>query len=309
MAIDLCLTTKCNNNCLMCSNPDYEWPAYDGSYDYSFEAIIKRLEKKRNEILASDCIYVTGGEPTTHSRFLDILTYLQENFPKQKIKLLTNGRRFYYSDFAEQVLDLVDDLEVEFSLYGPDSQTHDAVTRSRGSFDQTLQGGRNLLRISKGRCPVSVRFVVTGLTYKYIKETLETIKNNLAEVKSVMIMFMEFEGKALKNLDQVRATYSETAPYLQKAKEEFNDLREVRLYHFPLCQVDSELWPYCWNTWPAEEITYLKTCEECAYKKHCVGIHKNYLEYVGADEFCALQGDTSIVETGNKFHPISQVKK
>ena len=309
MAIDLCLTTKCNNNCLMCSNPDCDWPAYDGSYDYSFEAIIKRLEKKRNEISASESIYITGGEPTTHSRFLDILTYLQENFPEQKKKLLTNGRRFFYPEFAKQVLDRVDNLEVEFSLYGPNSEIHDAVTRSRGSFDQTLQGGKNLLKSSHNKCQISVRFVLTGLSYKYIRDTLQIIRDNLGEAQSVMIIFMEFEGKALKNLDRVKINYGEVAPYLDRAKKVFNDLREVRLYHFPLCQVDSELWPYCWNTWPPEEITYLDRCEECIYKKHCVGIHKNYLEYVGSKEFRPIKKDIAVTETGNKFHPISQVKK
>ena len=308
MAIDLCIWDKCNNNCLMCSNPQQSWPAFDGSFDYSYAAIIKRLEKQRQDIEASDCIYITGGEPTAHLKFLDILSFLGNNFPKQKIKLLSNARRFFYTDFTRNTLNSLNNLEIEASLYGPNPEIHDRVTGSPGSFEQTVKGLKNLFTLGNGKCPLSVRFVVNGLSYEYIEETLALVKEGLSGVKSFMIMFMEYEGKALNNLDKIGVSYTQARPFLDQAKRLFKGHPEVRLYHFPLCQIDKDMWPHSWDTWPLEEVEFLDKCRSCVFQKYCVGVHKGYLNYVGGQEFQPLQRDISVVESGNTFNPIYDLK-
>src|SRR3989339_1143910 len=173
--MDLCVWDKCNNRCLMCTNPEPPWPAWDGSLKYDYDAITKRLKKDKDRFLADDSIYITGGEPTIHPDFLRILDYLFCNFPKQKIKLLTNGRRFMYDDFAKKVLSLSRNFEIDLSVYGADSAVHDAVTRSRGSFVQTTAGLANILRFKDPAQVLGVRFVITGLSAAHTGDFLRML--------------------------------------------------------------------------------------------------------------------------------------
>lgn len=309
MSIDLCVWDKCNNNCLMCTNPGESWPAWDGGFSYDYNSIIKRLEKYKEEINKSDSIYITGGEPTLNPRFIEILKYLNENFSNQNIKLLTNARLFSYEKFAKEVLNQIDNLEIEFSLYGPNDNIHDQVTRSPGSFKQTLKGGLNILKHKKRSQSVGVRFVVNKISQKYINETLETIEDFFPTIDSRIIIFMEYEGKALQNRKLSTVTYEEVLPYLKKANKHFQESKDIRLYHFPLCVLRPDFWPFTWKTWPSDEVTFAEACKKCAFKDCCVGIHKNYIQEVGVDEFRSLEGGVDIIKNNNEFHPISSVKK
>jgi len=305
--MDLNVWDKCNNKCLMCTNPDSPWPAFDGSFDYSYKAIIKRIEKIKEKIRLDDSIYLTGGEPTLHPQFLDILKYLSKNFPDQKITLLTNGRRFIYKDFAKKVLEINDNFDIDVSLHGPAADICDRITRTPDSFKQTIKGLENLLFYKKQHT-VGIRFVITKLSYKYIPHFLETIKKHFPSIDKIIFLFWEPEGQAIKNLESVKVTYNQVKPYLEKIRLPAKSLKEIRFYHFPLCVIPERFWPYAWRTLRADEITFIKNCDKCFYKDYCLGIHKDYLKYMGDKEFMPLRKKhLDIKETGNIYKPIGKI--
>ncbi|OGF24990.1 hypothetical protein A2303_05335 [Candidatus Falkowbacteria bacterium RIFOXYB2_FULL_47_14] len=308
--MDLCVYDKCNNQCLQCTNPDSPWPAWDGSFDYDYDSITKRLRKDKAKFLADDSIYLTGGEPTIHPDFLEILKYLASNFPKQRIKLLTNGRRFMYEDFARQVLRINDNFEIDLSIYGPDETAHDKVTRSRGSFRQTIAGLRNILNLKNRKQVIGVRFIVTGLSYKHIGDFLEMLlAGGFGTVDRVIIVFWEAEAQAVKNLKETKVDFRKTRPYLDKALPLFGKFRDLRLYHFPLCTLPVRAWPYAWRTLPAHEVTFLPVCHECLYKDLCLGVQKTYLKYVDREGFAALKRPIGVEESGDFYKPIKGISK
>jgi MoaA/NifB/PqqE/SkfB family radical SAM enzyme len=290
----------------MCTNPERPWPAWDGSFDYDYSSIIGRLEKRKKEILKDDSIYITGGEPTLHPNFLDIIEYLSKNFSKQAIKLLTNGRMFSYADFAKKFLSINPKIEIEVSLYGPSAKIHDSVTGARGSFQQTLAGLKNLLKYRKQDQQIGIRFVITKLSYNRIEDFFEMAIKNFSQADRVIIIFMEYEGSAIKNPSS-NIQYKLTEVSLKNIDKYFKMLKEVRMYHFPLCVIDKKFWPYVWKTWPKQEIKFVKACRDCQAKKHCSGIHKGYLKAVGDKEFSSVKNKIKLKKINNPFNPLKEM--
>jgi len=295
----------------MCTNPDRPWPAWDGSFSYDFESIIKRIEAQRDKISQAESLYLTGGEPTLHPNFLEITSYLNDNFPRQRIKLLTNGRRFSYEGFAKKFLNSVKNIEVDLSLYGPNQEIHDQVTRASGSFEQTQKGLANLLKYKKNNQVVGIRTVLTKLSYQEIFKTLSLIRERFSEVDRVIVIFHEIEAQAVKNLDAIKINYQEMQPYFGGLKSFLAGFKEIRFYHFPLCVVGQEFWPHVWKTLPDNEVSFIGVCRNCELKGFCVGIHKGYLENIGREGFGAVKmnKDERIVPSGDKYRPISKIEK
>ncbi len=295
----------------MCTNPDRPWPAWDGSFAYDYDSLIKRIEKDRKKILQANSLYLTGGEPTLHPRFLDIVQYLKDNFPEQRIKLLTNGRRFAYNDFAKKFLAISDNLETDVSFCGANNQTHDAVTQARGSFEQTLNGFENLLKYKRVGQIVGVRTVLNRLTYQGIYKTLSLIQKKFAEADRVIVIFHELEAQAIKNIDQIKINYQEVAPFISQTASLLEGFKEIRFYHFPLCIIDQAFWPFVWKTLPDKEVEFLPSCHGCQLKEHCVGIHKGYSKHVGKKGFAAIKkiDKKKIVLSGNSYQPILKIIK
>jgi MoaA/NifB/PqqE/SkfB family radical SAM enzyme len=307
--MDLCLWDKCNNRCLMCTNPEAPWPAWDGSFDYGYEAIIGRLEKIKEEIKKDDSIYLSGGEPTLHPRFFDLMNYLKVNFPEQTIKLLSNARRCSYPDFARRLIESANNLEVDASIYGPTAAIHDQVTRADGSFEQTRQGLKNLLKYKKGGQVIGLRLVLTKLSYKFIVEYLNLILKEFSGMDRLIIIFPEIEGQARQNLDLIRITYQEARRQLGAIKEQLKKFKEIRLYHFPLCALDQALWPNAWRTLPVDEVMFAAPCHRCAAKKYCLGIPKTYADNMGVIFFKAVKKLPAMEFSKNCHQPIVKLIK
>jgi len=304
----ICIWDKCNNKCLMCTNPEGAWQAWDGSYDYSYEALVERIEKDKEKFEQEESLYLTGGEPTIHPRFIDLLKYLKQSFPKQRIKILSNGRRFYYGSFTRKVLATANNLEVDVSLYGASPETHDRITRSKGSFSQTKAGFENLLRQKRKGQQIGLRFVITALSKNDLLKVLELAKNNFKKLDRIILVFMEIEAMAEKNFEKLKLTYSSLRKTMSAVSPYIGEFKELRLYHFPLCTITPKLWPITWKTLPANEVTFIKSCQKCPVKDLCVGIHKGYLDHIGGDEFKPPKNISFIKRKNNKFNPIAYVQ-
>lgn len=306
--MDLNVWDKCNNRCLMCTNPDWPWPAWDNSYDYGYKAIIKRIDKAKEQIQSDDSIYLTGGEPTLHPYFLDIFAYISQNFPNQRIKLLTNGRRFFYKDFTKKFLDLNNDFDIDLSIHGANSHIHDAITRTPGSFEQAMGGLENLL-FYRDKQMIGIRYVITKLSYQSINQFLEIIKKKFLSIDRIILIFWEIENQAIKNLESVKINHSQVRPYLEKIQPLIKDFKEIRFYHFPLCAIPEKFWPQVWRTLSKKDVDFVESCNRCLYKKYCLGIQKNYLKYIDNKEFVPIRRRLEIIETGDTFRPISEVRQ
>jgi len=306
----ICIWNKCNSRCIMCTNPS-DFRAKDPYKHYSFKKLKKRIsgirifDNKGN--LIDDKIILTGGEPTIHPDFLKIFSFIRKKFPQLIIEFDTNGRRFYYASFVKEVLSF-GRMNIYISLHGFDKKSHDAVTRTPGSFLQTVKGIENILKYKNlGLHELELRIIITKLTYQYIEKILKFIKEDFPQVDRIVVIFMEMEGQAGDNFKIVGLTYSQFQKFIPKIAKWIPKFKEFRFYHFPLCVIERSLWKYVWRTLPAYEITFLPRCKTCFYKRYCLGIHKDYLEKIGQKEFKPIRNKYLIKETNNFYHPIQNV--
>lgn len=291
----------------MCTNTESMRKAYVFNYDLVINYLEKEIKKKKIKNLQT--IGLTGGETTICPDFFRIIDYISQKFPETRICLLTNGRRFIYDDFRGKCL-AFKKIDFVIPLHGYDSKSHDQITQVSGSFNQTIEGLKKLFLERKTDQKIEIRIVATRLNLKIIPKILKLIKDKFPTVDRVVLIFLEFEGMAKLNKNKVGITYQEIKPILWQIKKYFKVFKDFRLYHFPLCILEPDFWPYTWRTLPEEEITYLKDCQKCLLKKYCLGIHKSYLNYVKKPEiqpWLNLKG-IEIKETGNFYKPINSLK-
>ncbi|MFH1723470.1 MAG: radical SAM protein [Elusimicrobiota bacterium] len=309
---------KCNSHCVMCTNSD----AYINEPDarYGLAKHLRKIAEFKADPGDRNVYYqngehggyflFTGGEPTLNPDFLRLLAEYRKSFPGTPITLLTNGRLFCYEDFArETMLAGGNPFEVAVAVHGPDAAAHDAVTRTPGSFAETVEGLGHALKHRGPGQAVEIRVVLHRRTAGMLERTLRFLLETFPDASGyrLTLVYFEAEGQAAKNFERIRITLTDCAARVAACRGLLGRFRELRLYHFPLCVLPETLWPHAWRSLPRYEIMHVKACGACALNDVCVGPHDWYAERFGVSEFKPFQARRSLVLSGNPFHPIASV--
>ena len=123
------LTNSCNANCVFCyrgSSPK------KGTYLHKWSECFSSLEAN-----GIHTVELTGGEPTYHPEFSEILDYCAERF--SKIRLLTNG--FLLEDMIPSLIRAAktSDLLVQVDLDSVQKSRHDRIKDLAGSHDKAIR--------------------------------------------------------------------------------------------------------------------------------------------------------------------------
>lgn len=278
--VDWPLTFKCNNNCLSCiCNMEMVDKLKVG--ETREETIKKIIDNVRQD----DVLGLTGGEPTIRKGFFKILKYAKEKDPEMNVFIVSNGRMFYYKEFAEKTAGIgLKNLKMGIALYGHDKRTHEAITRIPGSFKQTVKGIKNLLEL---RIPVELRMVISRLNYKKLEGIAGYTAKNFRGVYRVVFINMKYTGNAYINRKALFIKYKDIVPYAQRAADILvKNKMDVKLFHFPLCTIEKEYWELAKGVTKQEsELMFVKECGKCSMKNECPRIWKSYWVLAGEDEF------------------------
>jgi mycofactocin biosynthetic radical S-adenosylmethionine protein MftC len=141
------LTFRCNHLCTFCYN------APEGRREMTTPEIFETLRK----ISDFGVLYLTmtGGEALCHKDFFKIAGEARRL--GMALRIYSNGYLLADKAMVKRVADL-HPMEVEISLHGAKAETHDALTRIKGSFDKTMQGLRNLKEAGikvQLKCPIT----------------------------------------------------------------------------------------------------------------------------------------------------------
>ena len=121
--VELELTELCNQHCVFCYN----------SCQPITSDCPETLLKSLSEAGVFEII-LTGGEPSMHPRFFEVLHYATSLFPR--IMVQSNGIKFADVDFFAQ-LSSYPIFCLNFSLHGPE-KTHEKLTGTKGGFRKTI---------------------------------------------------------------------------------------------------------------------------------------------------------------------------
>lgn len=183
--LDIKLGFICNNHCLHCAQ---------GNKRNIFGN--KSFKQLKNELKEGsyDCkqVVFTGGEPTIHKDFLDLISYARK-LGFTNIQIQTNGRMFVYERFCKEVIDAGAN-DFCLAVIGHNSRVHDYLSSTKGSFKQTTYGIRNLKYLG---VHVSTNTVISKLNYRH----LPAVSNLLVElgVDQFQFAFPHPCGKAGEN--------------------------------------------------------------------------------------------------------------
>lgn len=289
---EICVGAECNNACLFCSvgSPTaFKWKTLDE---------IKEEMKVLRQVASN--IKFTGGEVTIRKDLVEMITFAKL-LGFQKIIIETNGRMFYYEDFAKKIFE-AGATDFLISIHGHKPAIHDALTRIPGSFEQTVEGLKNLAKYYPGG--VGVNVVITGPNYKYLPEIVTFLEK--IPVKHITLSFITVCGAAARNKGIVPRK-SEVMPYVKKAVGESKN-KMLGLNHFPICllkgyekyarfmkvplktRIDNPNYIITLESKLAKVMTKGEKCEQCRYDLLCEGLWKEYVNLYGFDEFVPVLG-------------------
>lgn len=168
MSVTFELTYRCNLSCKHC----YVVNKNNKKGELTFSEITTILD----QLVEMGTFYLTftGGEPLLREDFMEVAKYAKKK--GFLLTLFSNGTTITSNIVNE--LKEIGFLKVEMSLYGASSETHDAITQKKNSFDYTVNAIK-LLR--KKNIDVCVKTVIMSLNVKEfsaIKKMAEDLEVN-----------------------------------------------------------------------------------------------------------------------------------
>lgn len=208
------LTNFCNNNCIFCLDSGL----HDGT-SRSFLDIKKDLEKGLEE--GAKKLIVSGGEPTVHPGFQDIIK-LSRKMGYRQIQVITNGRMFCYPAFLkEAVKNGV--TEITFSIHAHTQGLYEKISGVGGSYKQAISGLVNALGVKN--LIINIDIVLTNLNYRCLEQILRFFIG-LGVAEFDLLQVVPF-GSAWKNRERVFYDLDKALPYLRstfRLQTEFPDI-------------------------------------------------------------------------------------
>ena len=270
----------CNNNCIFCSESD----------EYLEKLEMKTLKKIKEEVLEVrknyDFVSFMGREPTLRKDFPSILKFAKKlNFGQ--ISVATNGRMFSYPEFAKKILSTGLN-QVGFSLSGAKASTHDKQTRVIGSFNQTIQGISNVIRMKKPEVSVLVNITLNRLNYLELDEMIKLLIG--LGVKEINILFIAPLSRRSRT-KKIVMRMSELGKFVFKTIKKYlkNSELKILLVEFLPCSLPRKARDYFF---PCLEKNSNKRriplCKNCEFEKRCDGVLQSYIDLYGIKEFKLL---------------------
>lgn len=238
----LALGYLCNHNCFFCPcGKKTDLPSF-ASYEDIITAIDQGVKERRIENIT-----LSGGEPTLHPRFNDILKHCQNC--GLSIGILSNGETFSDPQKLEQFFAGINprNISVTTAIHSIFPKSHEQVTCVSGSYNRTIQGLLNIMR--KG-ISVTVKQVISKWNYRDLPEFVDFVYRAFGPRVSITLCGMDFCGMTQDQTAAVAVDFASIRQGLEPAldlvislRKQFNAFPHVTVADLPLCCVD----PYYWG--------------------------------------------------------------
>ena len=271
------LTEKCDQVCMMCSQPpknkDYlHWDLY--------------LEAA-SLIPDGGTLGVSGGEPTLYKdQLLQFLIDCIELNKNIQINVLTNAQHFDDNDIDKLVI-LNKNVLWGVPIYSHIPSEHDQIVGKDGAFSK-LENGFNCLLMSGSR--VELRTVLMQENYSSLPKLAKLVSRHFLWIEKWAIMQLEPIGYAkidwsLKFVDTTLYPENlEQAVLIAKASGIYTNL-----YNFPLCTVPTNIQNFCVKSISDWKQKFLSDCNICFQKNSCCGFFEWYDDNNGYKSITAFE--------------------
>lgn len=176
----------------------------------------------------------TSGEPTTNPR-LPHWVRMAKTAGAEMVSMMTNGRALSYERYAKMLVARGMN-RFYISIHGHTKKLHEGLTRTPGSFAQTVAGLDMVTSLKPYGVTLHTSTVITKRNLPYLGEIYRFLR--MHGVDQVVFNVMQANGRANTFFDQLFPSYTEIA---EQARAFFSDQytreREVMafLVDIPLC--------------------------------------------------------------------------
>ncbi|MEI6643688.1 MAG: His-Xaa-Ser system radical SAM maturase HxsC [Novosphingobium sp.] len=257
------LTERCNNYCLMCSQPPR-----DVDDSWIVDEVLRAIQLVRRDAVE---IGFTGGEPTLlGERFFELVKAAASHLPGTALHILSNGRRFSDGEFAAKLGAIGHhDLMMGIPVYSDLAHLHDHVVQADGAYDETIRG---ILALKASGVRVEIRVVLQAQTVGRLPHLAQFIARNLLFVDHVALMGLEPTGFARANMESIWCDPVDYAHQLSAAVKTLSGAGiRTSIYNSQLCVVPADIRPHARRSISDWKQTYLPECDGCEAKRECAG--------------------------------------
>ena len=297
--LELHLTYTCPERCVFCSE-GHRMEKYN-AFPVTFGRVATVLRQQAERGVTN--VHFTGGEPTIHPRFIDVLKLAKKLGMRTSIG--TIGTRLADPEFAAAALPFLD--EALFSIHGPDAETHNALTQRPWSFDKVTRAFQNCVSL-KPEFGAFVNTVVTRHNVDVLPDTAEMVDRMGA--KLLIISNLTPEGAGFDTYEDLAVplhTLSKVLPLVPPRVQS----AVVRFFAVPMCilgehaMLSNDLhWDprvtVEWGSQPGKVIfeglyswapdrkrTHVDACRACDKRALCMGVFERYSELWSVDDLKA----------------------
>ena len=178
------LTYRCNNNCKFC------FSSYLKDVQISLDALLKAVDYGYERGCRS--LVLSGGEPTL---LPDAMIKIIEHANKlgyESYTIQTNGSGLSEKNLLFHFLKNIADenrLSISFSIHGPNSHTHDAISSRSGAFDSLLQSIENFS--SSTKASIYTNSVISALNIKILHDIATLLSRYRIQLMQFAVMHSE----------------------------------------------------------------------------------------------------------------------
>jgi len=205
LRVDMKLGFSCNNRCRFCVQGDKRRRYADRSTEQAME----RIDQAATH---TDRIVLTGGEVTIRADIVPLVAHARSRGFRE-IQIQTNGRMLAYETLCRQLI-AAGATEFSPALHGHVAELHDFLTRVPGSFEQTIRGIKNLVRL---QVPIITNTVITRSNFRHLAAIAKLLVD--LGVTQYQFAFVHGLGSAAKYFDSIVPRMELIAPHVTAGLE------------------------------------------------------------------------------------------
>ncbi len=292
--LEITLSYECDVDCVFCSHAQImkafaPWPMEER------EIQILLLQKRREGF---PHVSFVGGEPSLYPHFASVLKFSKRL--GYRTRAVSNGAGIAARDAVKTVLPYLDELCL--SIHGGTPGSHDAMTRSHGSFKRMMRALENAA--SSTTTTVTVNMVATSQNINALAP-LAALINRQASVKEFWLSELVPIGYGSRHYDDLIVEHRKLAAIIPVIAEKASPA-PLRFYGLPFCVLGERFkQAVIWERSPALSVfrardkygkPFLREmdssladpaqiltpkCQACAYKESCGGPGARYYEKFG----------------------------
>ena len=287
----------CNENCKFCPCAKNEKATRMITDIVELKITIHEMKKQ-----GITDVTISGGEPTMHPAFLELIQYIQKQ--GMMITILSNAETFSNRDFLDAFLKGIDvsGIKIITTLHSHSEKGHEIANQTKGSFKRTLDGLHNLI---KNNVRIIIKHCITKRNYKDLKEFYLFCDNIFPPCVDIQLCSIDYCGIPESELEQEKISFLEIKPYLESLFEHYENqkkrTRNIYCINMPLCTCDVVYWRYMpfrrekmYNSYKdphsnqIREVddnvgTDLEICGKCKVRKFCTGTYYTAYKVCGSD--------------------------